>query len=103
MYIQVSDDFKKKSKSAVLAITVFIIVYILMFLLTIALAVGCIIGGIWLIAVKPMFLTLMLGAGLAGTGGFVFFFIIKFLFKKHINDRSHLTEIKDQMNLNFSE
>ncbi|UWX60457.1 M48 family metalloprotease [Chryseobacterium oranimense] len=94
MYIQVSDDFKKKSKSAVLAITVFIVVYILMFLLTIALAVGCIIGGIWLIAVKPMFLTLMLGAGLAGTGGFVFFFIIKFLFKKHINDRSYLTEIK---------
>ncbi|PIF47495.1 Zn-dependent protease with chaperone function [Chryseobacterium sp. 52] len=94
MYIQVSEDFKKKSKSAVLAISIFIIIYFLMFLLTIALAAGCVIGGIWLIAIKPMFLTLMLGAGLAGTGGFIFFFIIKFLFKKHINDRSYLTEIK---------
>lgn len=94
MYIQVSQDFKNKSKSAVLAISIFIIIYILMFLLTIALAVGCIIGGIGIIALKPMFITIMLGAGLAGTGVFVFFFIIKFLFKKHINDRSFLTEIK---------
>lgn len=94
MYIQVSEDFKKKSKSAVFAITIFIIVYLLMFLLTVILAIGCITGGIWLIAIKPMFLTLMLGVGLAGTGVFVFFFIIKFLFKKHINDRSYLTEIK---------
>lgn len=94
MYIQISEDFKKKSKSAVFAITIFIIVYLLMFLLTVILAIGCITGGIWLIAIKPMFLTLMLGAGLAGTGVFVFFFIIKFLFKKHINDRSYLTEIK---------
>lgn len=94
MYIQVSEDFKKKSKSAVFAITIFIIIYLLMFLLTILLATGCIVGGIWLIAIKPMFLTLMLGAGLAGTGVFVFFFIIKFLFKRHINDRSYLTEIK---------
>ncbi|WP_080776839.1 M48 family metalloprotease [Chryseobacterium phocaeense] len=94
MYIQVSEDFRKKSRSAVLAISIFIIVYILMFLLTIALAAGCVIGGILLIAAKPMFVTIMLGAGLAGTGGFIFFFIIKFLFKKHINDRSYLTEIK---------
>lgn len=94
MYIQVSEDFKKKSKSAVFAITIFIIVYLLLFLLTILLAIGCIVGGIWLIAIKPMFLTFMLGAGLAGTGIFVFFFIIKFLFKRHINDRSYLTEIK---------
>ncbi|SHG50655.1 M48 family metallopeptidase [Chryseobacterium vrystaatense] len=94
MYIQVSEDFKKKSKSAVFAIAVFIIVYILMFLLTVLLAFGCIAGGIWLIAIKPMFLTIMLGAGLAGTGGFIFFFIIKFLFKRHINDLSYLTEIK---------
>ncbi|WP_183147995.1 M48 family metalloprotease [Chryseobacterium nematophagum] len=94
MYIQVSQDFKQKSKTAVFSITVFIIVYLLIFLFTIALAVSCIAGGIALIAAKPMFLTIMLGLGLAGTGLFVFYFIIKFLFKKHINDRSHLTEIR---------
>lgn len=94
MYIEVSRDFKKKTQSAVFSIAIFVFVYILLFLLTVALALGCIAGGIAIIAAKPMFLTLMLGAGLAGTGLFVFFFIIKFLFKKHINDRSDLTEIR---------
>ncbi|AZA80754.1 hypothetical protein C1637_11975 [Chryseobacterium lactis] len=93
MYIQVSEDFKKKSKSAILAITIFVIVYVLLFLFTVLLTAACIGGGIMLIIAKPMFLTLMLGAGAIGTGVFIFFFIIKFLFKKHINDRSHLTEI----------
>lgn len=94
MHIQISQDFRKKTKAAVSSIVIFVFVYILIFLFTIVLALACIGGGIWLIIAKPMFLTLMLGAGLAGTGIFVFFFIIKFLFKKHINDRSYLTEIK---------
>ena len=94
MHIQISSDFKKRTKAAVSSIVIFVFVYILIFLFTIALALGCIAGGIWLIVAKPMFLTLMVGAGLAGTGIFVFFFIIKFLFKKHINDLSYLTEIK---------
>ncbi|UFH33640.1 M48 family metallopeptidase [Chryseobacterium sp. C-71] len=93
MHIQISPDFRKKTKAAVSSIVIFIFVYILIFLFTILLALACIGCGIWLIAAKPMFLTLMIGAGLAGTGFFVFFFIIKFLFKKHINDRSYLTEI----------
>jgi len=94
MHIQISRDFRKKTKAAVSSIVIFVFVYILIFLFTILLALACIGGGLWLIAAKPMFLTIMLGAGLAGTGIFVFFFIIKFLFKKHINDRSYLTEIK---------
>jgi len=94
MHIQISQDFRNRTKAAVSSIVIFVFVYILIFLFTISLALACIAGGIWLIAAKPMFLTLMVGAGLAGTGIFVFFFIIKFLFKKHINDRSYLTEIK---------
>ncbi|MDF2931378.1 MAG: hypothetical protein K0R36_709 [Chryseobacterium sp.] len=94
MHIQISRDFRKKTKAAVSSIVIFVFVYIIIFLFTILLALACIGGGLWLIAAKPMFLTIMLGAGLAGTGIFVFFFIIKFLFKKHINDRSYLTEIK---------
>lgn len=94
MHIQVSQDFREKAKAAVSSIVVFIFVYLLIFLLTVVLALACIACGIWLIAAKPMFVTLMLGAGLAATGLFVFYFIIKFLFKRHINDRSYLTEIK---------
>lgn len=94
MHIQVSKDFRKRTKAAVSSIVIFVFVYVFIFLFTILLALACIVGGVFLIAAKPMFLTLMVGAGLAGTGIFIFFFIIKFLFKKHINDRSYLTEIK---------
>lgn len=94
MNIEVSKDFKKKTQSAVIAIVVFILVYLLLFIFTTALAVGCVVGGVALIIAKPMILTFMLGAGLAGMGVMIFYFIIKFLFKKHINDRSGLTEIR---------
>lgn len=94
MLIQVSKEFKKKSSSAILSIILFIIVYILLFLSAIALTLGCVAAGIFLIAAKPMFSTLMIGAGLAGFGIMISYFLIKFLFKKHINDRSSLTEIK---------
>ena len=94
MFIEVSKDFKNKARSAIFAIVVFILVYLFLFLFAVALAVGCIVGGIALIIAKPMFLTLMVGAGLAGMGGFVFYFISKFLFKKHITDRSRFTEIR---------
>lgn len=94
MLIQVSKEFKKKSGSAILSIILFIIVYILLFLSAIALTLGCVAAGIFLIAAKPMFFTLMIGAGLAGFGIMISYFLIKFLFKKHINDRSSLTEIK---------
>lgn len=94
MHIQISQDFRKRTKAAVSSIVIFVFVYIFIFLFTVALALACIGSGIWLIAAKPMFLTLMLGIGLAATGLFVFYFIIKFLFKKHINDLSFLTEIK---------
>ncbi|MBD8083919.1 M48 family metalloprotease [Chryseobacterium caseinilyticum] len=94
MYIEVSDDFKKKSAAAVWAIVIFVIVYLFIFVLAIALALACIAAGIWLIVAKPMLVTIMLGAGMAGLGLFVFYFVIKFLFKRHINDRSDLKEIK---------
>lgn len=101
MLIQTSADFRKKSKAAILSIILFIIVYILLFISAIALTVACVVGGIMLIAAKPMFFTLMIGLGLASFGLLIFYFLIKFLFKKHINDRSFLTEItqKDEPEL----
>ena len=94
MLIQTSADFKKKSQSAIFSIILFIIVYILLFIAAIALTLACIAGGIFLIAAKPMFFTVMIGLGMAIFGIMIFYFLIKFLFKKHINDRSYLTEIK---------
>jgi len=40
-----------------------------------------------------MFFTVMIGIGLASLGVLISYFLIKFLFKKHITDRSDLTEI----------
>lgn len=101
MLIQTSNDFRKKGKAAIFSIILFIIVYILLFISAIALTAACVTGGIMLIAAKPMFFTLMIGLGLASFGLLIFYFLIKFLFKKHINDRSFLTEItqKDEPEL----
>jgi len=93
MLIQVSKEFKKKSNSAIFSIILFIIVYILLFLSAIALTIGCIAAGLWIISIKPMFFTVMIGIGLASLGILISYFLIKFLFKKHITDRSDLTEI----------
>ncbi|MDP9954625.1 Zn-dependent protease with chaperone function [Epilithonimonas hungarica] len=93
MFVQVSSDFKQKSTSAIIAIILFIIVYILLFLSAIALTIGCIAAGLWIISIKPMFFTVMIGIGLASLGILISYFLIKFLFKKHITDRSDLTEI----------
>lgn len=96
MLIQTSADFRKKGQAAIFSIILFIIVYILLFISAIALTAACVTGGIMLIVAKPMFFTLMIGLGLASFGLLIFYFLIKFLFKKHINDRSYLTEIKQK-------
>lgn len=93
MFVQVSADFKQKTTSAIIAIILFIIVYILLFFSAIALTIGCIAAGLWIISIKPMFFTVMIGIGLASLGVLISYFLIKFLFKKHITDRSYLTEI----------
>ncbi len=96
MLIQTSADFRKKGQAAIFSIILFIIVYILLFISAIALTAACVTGGIMLIVAKPMFFTLMIGLGLASFGLLIFYFLIKFLFKKHVNDRSYLTEIKQK-------
>ncbi len=101
MFVQVSADFRRKTTSAIIAIALFIIVYILLFLSAIALTMACIAAGLWIISIKPMFFTVMIGIGLASLGVLISYFLIKFLFKKHITDRSDLTEItrKDEPQL----
>src|SRR5690606_39090597 len=72
----------------------FILTYLLMLILALGLTVLCVYGGIMLIAIRPMFITIALGIGLASLGVLVLFFLLKFIFKSHKVDRSHLTEIK---------
>lgn len=93
MTVESSTNFKKMTIKAVLSIVLFIIVYLLLIILAIGLTFLCGYLGIMLIAAKPTFITLILGAGLVSMGVLILVFLVKFLFKEHIVDRSHLVEI----------
>ncbi|WP_396160169.1 M48 family metalloprotease [Flavobacterium sp.] len=96
MNIEISNNFKKMTTKAIVSIGLFLIVYILLLFLAIGLTILSVIGGFYIIAAKPMAITIGLGIGLASLGFFILAFLFKFIFKKHKIDRSHLTEIKEQ-------
>ena len=96
MNIEVSNNFKKVTTKAIISIALFLIVYILLLALAIALTILSLIGGFYIIAAKPMVITIGLGVGLASLGFFILAFLFKFIFKKHKIDRSQLTEITAQ-------
>ncbi len=90
---QVSSTFKKMTTKAILSVLFFLIVYIFLILCGIGITVLAAVGGIAIIAAKPMFVTIMIGAGLLCMGILVLIFLFKFIFVKHKVDRSHLIEI----------
>lgn len=96
MNIEVSANFKKRTLKAILSIVLFMFVYIILLVLAVGLTALCAVAGFYVITVKPSFITLMLGVGLASLGFFILAFLFKFLFKKHKVDRSHLTEISEE-------
>lgn len=91
--VKLSAEFKTHATKAILAITFFVVTYCIILLLALALAGLCILAGGLIIAAKVMFITLMLGIGLASLGVLVLIFLLKFIFKSHQSDRSHLVEI----------
>lgn len=91
--IGVSKNFKLMAAKAVLAILAFFMVYSLLMLLAIAFTVLCAYGGIMLIIIKPMVITVMLGIGLVSLGFLILFFLVKFIFSKKNQDDSNLLQI----------
>jgi Zn-dependent protease with chaperone function len=89
----VSGNFRRITIRAILSIVLFAVVYIL--LIGLAFGLTFIFGSlaIVLIVAKPMLLTIMIGIGLASMGIFILIYLLKFIFKKHTVDRSHLIEI----------
>lgn len=96
MNIEVSQNFKKMTTKAIFSIVLFIFVYLILVILAISVTFSCLAMAFLLIFGKPSPLTIGLGAGLAGFGGFILFFMIKFLFTSHKIDKSYLTEITQQ-------
>lgn len=93
MSVTVSKSFQEKARKSVFAIVLFVVVYLLLLLAAAGLTVLCVLGGIAIIAARPMFFTLVAGLGLASIGIMIFIFLVKFVFKKHQTDLSAFTEI----------
>lgn len=91
--IPVADSFRQNARRAILSILLFVLVYLLLAAAALALTVLCFIGGIGIVSLWPSLITLGLGIGLAGMGVLILIFLVKFIFKQHRVDRSHLVEI----------
>lgn len=94
--ITVTPAFKKQAQSAITAIILFAITYILLLVFAVGLTILCVYGALEFVINYPRFITLALGLGLAGLGVLVLIFLIKFVFKSHKVDRSHLYEIQEK-------
>jgi Zn-dependent protease with chaperone function len=92
--IQLSNEFKVQTVKAIIAIGIFVFTYLILLTLAIALTVLCVFSGFSIIVFKPMFITIVLGIGLASLGILNLIFLLKFILKSHKVDMSHLIEIK---------
>ena len=92
--IKLTREFKTQTTKAILSIAFFAFSYLLIVILAIGLTALCIYAGFMLIAIKPMFITITLGIGLASLGVLILIFLVKFIFKSHKVSRSHLHEIQ---------
>ncbi len=91
--VTVSSEFKAQGSKAVVTLLLFISTYAIIFALVIVLTLACIAGGVAIVAIRPMLVTIALGLGLASLGFMVLIFLLKFIFKSNKIDRSHLVEI----------
>lgn len=94
--IKISPEFKAQVVKTVAAIILFIIVYLVILAGTLLLTFFCVVGGLGIIFAAPGILTIIIGLGLAGMGAIILIYVLKFIFKSHKIDRSHLVEIKEK-------
>lgn len=92
--LEPSAAFKREVIKVLRGIILFMLLYLILIAMAIGLAALCAIGGMAIVAIKPMLITIMLGLGLAGLGIMVVFFLIKFLFTRRKDDHSGLIEIR---------
>lgn len=83
--------FKIQIIKTTLSIIIFIIVYLMMLLLALGITILCIMGGVFLVMDRPVFL--ILGIGIASLGILIMIFLLKFMFVSHKVDRTNLIEI----------
>lgn len=88
-----SKEFRQHTARAIGAIVFFIFSYLLILVLTFAITALCVILGGKLIGTLGGFYAIVIGLALASIGLMISFFVLKFIFRRHKTDRSHLIEI----------
>jgi Zn-dependent protease with chaperone function len=95
--LQLSNEalFRRAAKKAILSIVLFVVSYIVLLTLSIGLVFLCGWLGILVMSLVVNVATIGLGVGSIAMGIIIFIFLIKFVFKKHVVDRSHLVELEE--------
>lgn len=91
--VTVSPGFRKNASSAIFSIFLFILVFVLLIAGAAGLAFVTGYLGVFIIIAKPMWLTLLLGAGLGAMGLLVLVFVFRFVTATYKTDFSGLQEI----------
>ena len=91
--IEISSEFKSRATKAITSIVLFVVIYLIFLAASIGITIISVFASFQLISNSPNFFTLLIGLGLGSFGMFIFGFLIKFLFKSHKIDRSHLKEV----------
>lgn len=94
--LQPSASFKDNVYAMIKGITGFVFLYILMIIGSAALLAACCFIGFGMIVLKPMWLTIAAGLGIAALGIMVFLFLIKFIFAKTSENDPLQIEIKEK-------
>lgn len=94
--VKLTEEFKKQTVKAISGIIFFILSYLVILVLAMLLTALCVYLGVLIILLRPMFITLALGIGMASLGVLVLFFLLKFVFKSSKTDLSHLYPIKKE-------
>ena len=85
--------YKRQTRIAIAYMAAFVIAYLGMVVFALALTALCVYGAMKMIAFQLGIGSLLFGIGLGSMGIIVLFFLLKFVFKQHVVDRSGMYEI----------
>ncbi len=100
-FIKPSAKFRKVASAVIFSIILFFIFYMILIALAGAIMVGAVWAGISLIAARPGFITLVVGAGIVSLGVMFFVFLFKFVFSRTKNENPLRIEIKETEHPHF--
>lgn len=93
-FLEPSAQFKAKTYRMIFGIVLFILLYILLILFSIGLLVGGAAAAYFLVSIRIMWITIVIGLGLIMLGVLFFFFTIKFIFSKTVEEAPFQVEIE---------